>query len=65
MTPDQLLDTIRKIKELTTNPYGVNLLLAKPERRTTDENTVAVQQFLDVNFRQNLGRLLVRKSISA
>jgi nitronate monooxygenase len=37
MTPDQLLETIRKIKELTTNRYGVNLLLAQPERRITDE----------------------------
>jgi nitronate monooxygenase len=55
MTPDQLLDTIRKIKELTTNSYGVNLLLAQPEMRITDEKTFAVQQFLDINFRQNLG----------
>src|SRR5436309_9032915 len=55
VTPDQLLDTIRKIKELTTNSYGVNLLLAQPEMRITDEKTFAVQQFLDINFRQNLG----------
>jgi nitronate monooxygenase len=26
--PEQLKDTIRKIKRLTTNPFGVNLLLA-------------------------------------
>ena len=56
LTPDQLPDMILKIKKLTTHPYGVNLLLATPEEMTTDENTAtAVQQFLDTNFRQNIG----------
>ncbi len=56
LTPDQLLDMILKIKKLTARPYGVNLLLATPGEMTTDENTAtAVQQFLDTNFRQNIG----------
>lgn len=55
LTPDQLLDIILKIKKLTTHPYGVNLQLAPPEGRPTDENTITVQHFLDTNFRQNIG----------
>jgi nitronate monooxygenase len=55
LMPDQLLDMILKIKKLTTYPYGVNLQLAQPEKSVTDENTSAVQRFLDTNFRQNIG----------
>src|SRR6266487_5543216 len=56
LTPNQLLNTILKIKKLTTHPYGVNLQLAPPDVMKTDENVAAaVQQFLDTNFRQNNG----------
>jgi nitronate monooxygenase len=56
LTSDHLLDMILKIKKLTTHPYGVNLQLAPPDVMKTDENVVAtVQQFLNTNFRQNIG----------
>src|SRR5215831_1597465 len=56
LTPEQLLDMILKIKKLTTHPYGVNLQLAPPDEMKTDENVgTAVQQFLDTNFRHNIG----------
>jgi nitronate monooxygenase len=56
LTPDQLLDMILKIKKLTRHPFGVNLQLAPPDVMKTDENVAAaVQQFLDTNFRQNIG----------
>jgi hypothetical protein len=44
---------ILKIKNLTTCLYG--LQLAPPGEGTTNENTAAVRQFLDNNFRHNIG----------
>lgn len=32
MTPDKLLDAVRKIKMLTAKPYGVNLWLGPQEK---------------------------------
>jgi NAD(P)H-dependent flavin oxidoreductase YrpB (nitropropane dioxygenase family) len=34
MVPEQLGDTIQKIKKLTSNPFGVNLLLTHQKRET-------------------------------
>jgi nitronate monooxygenase len=51
--PEQLGDTISKIKRLTTNPFGVNLLLAPPEKEG-NQDIEQVQQFLDNRFRQEL-----------
>jgi NAD(P)H-dependent flavin oxidoreductase YrpB (nitropropane dioxygenase family) len=42
--PEQLEDTIRKIKRLTTNPFGVNLLLA-PAEKEGNQDIEQVQQF--------------------
>jgi nitronate monooxygenase len=52
LTPDQLLQAILKIKSLTTRPFGVNLLLAPPEK-SGNSDIVTVQLFLD-KFRQEL-----------
>src|SRR5215469_12726222 len=41
-----------KIKKLTNHTYGVNLLLAPPEKKEADEDIFSVQQFLDDKFRQ-------------
>jgi nitronate monooxygenase len=60
MTPEQLLIATKKIKTITTKPYGVNLWLESLERN--NQNTVHVQQFLDQKFRTPLGIPL--KSIS-
>lgn len=61
MTPARLLDAIKKIKMITTKPYGVNLWLGPPERN--DQDVTYVQQFLDQKFRKPLG--LPLKSVSA
>src|SRR5215475_5823558 len=56
LTPDQILDMILKIKKLTTHPFAVNLLLAPPDAMKIEDNKAAtVQQFLDTNFRQDIG----------
>jgi nitronate monooxygenase len=52
MLPNQILDAIHKIKKLTNRTYGVNLLLAPPEKKEADEDIFNVQQFLDNKFRQ-------------
>lgn len=55
MLPNQILDAIHKIKNLTNHTYGVNLLLAPPDKNEADkEDLFDVQQFLDNKFRQNL-----------
>jgi len=53
MMPEQLRDAISKIRNLTTNSFGVNLLLAPPEKGG-NQNIGEVQQFLDNKFRQEL-----------
>jgi nitronate monooxygenase len=55
MLPNQILDAIHKIKNLTNHTYGVNLLLAPPDKQEADkEDLFDVQQFLDNKFRQHL-----------
>jgi nitronate monooxygenase len=61
MTPEKLLDAVRKIKMITTKPYGVNLWLG-PQGRKKDQDISSVQQFLDQKFRKPLG--LPLKSVS-
>jgi len=61
MTPEKLLDAVRKIKMITTKPYGVNLWLG-PQERKKDQDISSVQQFLDQKFRKPLG--LPLKSVS-
>jgi nitronate monooxygenase len=53
MTPDQTRDAIGKIKKLTSNPFGVNLLLAPPEEGG-NQNIDQVQQFFNDKFRREL-----------
>jgi nitronate monooxygenase len=60
MTPEKLLDAVKKIKAITTKPYGVNLWLGPPERN--DQDVTAAQQFLDQKVRKPLG--LHMKSVS-
>ena len=56
MTPEKLLDAIRKIKMMTTKPYGVNLWLGPQDRKkNNDQDIKSVQQFLDKKFRKPLG----------
>lgn len=61
MTPEKLLDAVRKIKMITTKSYGVNLWLG-PQERKKDQDISSVQQFLDQKFRKPLG--LPLKSVS-
>lgn len=51
LTPEQLKESILKIKSLTNHPFGVNILLAPPEDRNNDISTV--QNYLDT-FREDL-----------
>ena len=53
MTPEQTRDAIGKIKKLTSNPFGVNLLLAPPEK-AGNQNINQVQQFFNDKFRHEL-----------
>ena len=53
MTPEQTRDAIGKIKKLTSNPFGVNLLLAPPEEGG-NQNIDQVQQFFNDKFRREL-----------
>jgi nitronate monooxygenase len=52
MTPEKLLDAVKKIKMITTKPYGVNLWLGPQERMNQD--ILSVQQFLDQKLRKPL-----------
>src|ERR687888_128940 len=53
MAPEQIRDAIGKIKELTSNPFGVNLLLAPPEKGG-NQSIDQVQQFFNDKFRREL-----------
>ena len=53
MSPEQTIDAIRKVKKLTSNPFGVNLLLAPPEKGG-NQNIDQVQQFFNDKFRHEL-----------
>jgi nitronate monooxygenase len=52
LTPEQTQDQIRRIKTLTNQPFGVNLLIAPPEQNV--QEVQKVQKILD-QFRQELG----------
>jgi nitronate monooxygenase len=64
MTPDKLLDTVRKIKMLTAKPYGVNLWLGPQEKSKKNHDISSVQEFLDKKFRKPLGLPLKSASLS-
>src|ERR671932_309807 len=53
MSSEQTRDAIGKIKKLTSNPFGVNLLLAPPEKGG-NQNINQVQQFFNDKFRREL-----------
>lgn len=53
MTPEQLGDAIRQVTKLTNNSFGVNLLLAPPEKGG-NQNIGEVQRFFDNKFREEL-----------
>jgi nitronate monooxygenase len=53
MSPEQTVDAIRKVKKLTSNPFGVNLLLAPPEKGG-NQNINQVQRFFNDKFRHEL-----------
>jgi nitronate monooxygenase len=53
MTPEQTRDAIGNLKKLTSNPFGVNLLLAPPEK-SGNQNIDKVQQFFNDKFRREL-----------
>ena len=53
MSSEQTRDAIGKIKKLTSNPFGVNLLLAPPEKGG-NQNINQVQQFFNDKFRHEL-----------
>ena len=44
MTPDKLLDAVRKIKMLTAKPYGVNLWLGPQEKSKKNQDISSVQE---------------------
>ena len=52
LTPEQTRNQIRRIKTLTNQPFGVNLLIAPPEPNV--QEVQKVQRILD-QFRQELG----------
>lgn len=62
MTPENISDVVRKIKMITTKPYGVNLWLG-PQESKKDQDISSIQQFLDQKFRKLLG--LPLKSVSS
>jgi nitronate monooxygenase len=64
MTPDKLLDAVRKIKMLTAKPYGVNFWLGPQEKSKKNHDISSVQEFLDKKFRKPLGLPLKSASLS-
>lgn len=52
LAPEQIRDSIRKIKSLTNKPFGINFLLAPPEPNKQEPEKV--QQILN-QFRRELG----------
>lgn len=51
LTPEQTRENIRKVKSLTSKPFGVNFLLAPPEKN--DQSIPEIQNILN-NFRSEL-----------
>ncbi|MDQ4072908.1 MAG: nitronate monooxygenase [Thermoproteota archaeon] len=57
LSPEQLLDSIRKIRKNTSRPYGVNLILAPPENPEPNAQSTyqEIQLFLDNKLRRPMG----------
>ncbi len=57
LSPEQLLDSIGKIKKNTSKPFGVNLILAPPEnpQPKTQSTYQDIQLFLDMKIRMPMG----------
>jgi nitronate monooxygenase len=54
MTPDQLLTTIKKIKEKTIKPFGVNIWIGPSIINNKNKDEKSVQQFLNDKIRKSL-----------
>ena len=54
MNPDQLLATIKKIKEKTVKPFGVNLWIGPSISNNKNQDERSVQQFLNDKIRKPL-----------
>ena len=54
MTPDQLLTTIKKIKEKTIKPFGVNIWIGPSIINNKNQDERSVQQFLNDKIRKPL-----------
>jgi nitronate monooxygenase len=54
MTSDQLLTTIKKIKEKTMEPFGVNIWIGPSIINNKNQNERSVQQFLNDKIRKPL-----------
>jgi nitronate monooxygenase len=54
MTPDQLLETIKKIKKNTIKPFGVNLWIGPSIKSDKNPEEKSIQQFLNEKIRKPL-----------
>ena len=54
MNPEQLLTAIRKIKEKTTKPFGVNIWIGPSIINNKNQDEKSVQQFLNEKIRKPL-----------
>jgi nitronate monooxygenase len=54
MNPDQLLTAIRKIKEKTTKPFGINIWIGPSIINNKNQGERSVQQFLNEKIRKPL-----------
>lgn len=54
MIPDQLLETIKKIKKNTAKPFGVNLWIGPSIMNNKNQDERSVQQFLNKKIRTSL-----------
>jgi nitronate monooxygenase len=52
MTPDQLLETIKKIKEKTVKPFGVNLWIGPSIINNKNQDEKPVREFLNEKIRK-------------
>jgi nitronate monooxygenase len=55
MNPDQLLETIKKIKEKTVKPFGVNLWIGPSINTNKNQDELSAQQFLNDKIRKPIG----------
>jgi nitronate monooxygenase len=54
MTPDKLLDAVRKIKMLTAKPYGVNFWLGPQEKSKKNQTYLQCKNFWTRSFANHL-----------